>query len=335
MPLKYFSFPDDRKLPLSSVIISIYDGIRYDDLYSQYKQVSPTGMRTSVYIVTYKYLSTMLVELQHGTNNHPVYTKFVEDVTTADKSSVIFNFECCGSCQNKTFPKMSDTYNIIEYAISNGHMLYFSDFSAKCLLRQWNDSILGPKCFVQLNEFGGEFDLSFSSEKLSHCTESNQLQMIGCLCDNDRLTLKALDQTIIFTTIRVSSHNKYTLDILTVVSKHNDKLSTEQFSDVDLPEINGTKGTVGHALLKYPTGAMIMLSAGHWIELHNFNPNLQALEKIIHNGNYDDNLISSFQSDLDASIGDPQSLMIMSQGYARNIIFSSNPGRSAEPGRSN
>lgn len=42
----------------------------------------------------------------------------------------------------------------------------------------------------------------------------------------------------------------------------------------------GKKGTVGHALLKYKTGGILLLSAGHWIELSNLNVEINNLEEV-------------------------------------------------------
>jgi len=48
-----------------------------------------------------------------------------------------------------------------------------------------------------------------------------------------------------------------------------------------LCEIGKTFGTVGHAILRYKSGGILMASAGHWVELNNMgNVSDKAIEVI-------------------------------------------------------
>ena len=71
---------------------------------------------------------------------------------------------------------------------------------------------------------------------------------------------------------------KYKLSILTIVTIAGG-FNTETIKE-NICTIGENHGTVGHAMLKYKSGGLILLSAGHWIELSNLNTNIDNLEEV-------------------------------------------------------
>jgi hypothetical protein len=156
-------------------------------------------------------------------------------------------------------------------------MTMFSDFSLKSLMIDWDVKLLGLNPFIRLAESHSFINLKFKPDVLEKCP-SSQLKMVGQLCDKGRASLKALDSTIVFTVNNSKvDASKYQLQILTIVTETGGYEIGWQYS---LHEIDGKRGTVGHALIKYHNGCTILVSAGHWIELSKLDVNVFHLEKV-------------------------------------------------------
>lgn len=269
---------DDKTLPVVSIIVTIYEGSSYDNLFREIKQKAPEG-RVSVYWLSPSYIEKFLQVLQNGLANVDNEKDLKEDVKTLIKEMndlepdcVLFNWECC-SAFSDAFRENNPTMNLIKFLLDRKHMTMFSDFAMKSLIKCWDQSLLGPNPFVKIGECSGHLDLQFNSEELINCP-SAQLKMVGKL-SNGSLSIHALGGTIVFTTVenQNNSINEYTLKILTVVTK------TEGY-DVSKHYLNGQRGTIGHALITYKSGGVMIVSAGHWIELSNIDLSLEKLESV-------------------------------------------------------
>jgi len=45
-------------------------------------------------------------------------------------------------------------------------------------------------------------------------------------------------------------------------------------------EVDGKKGTIGHVMVTYKSGGIMILSAGHWVELSRLDVNFENLERV-------------------------------------------------------
>ena len=102
--------------------------------------------------------------------------------------------------------------------------------------------------------------------------------MVGELCDKGKAILHVLDSTVVFNyDEKLVDKEIYSLSILTIVTDYS---SVNKNNTLPLIPISDQKGTIGHAILKYKSGGVMILSAGHWIELNKLDVNLEVLEKV-------------------------------------------------------
>jgi hypothetical protein len=142
-----------------------------------------------------------------------------------------------------------------------------SDFSLKALIKQWSATRFGPNPFVKIGEFGGTMRLDFDAARVSECP-SAQLQRAGDLCESGSATVKALSGTIAYTVDAgvPASTNAYRLEVLTVATEMPG-VSTGNLPRERICWAGDRQGAAGHVLLKYPSGGILLVSAGHWVEL--------------------------------------------------------------------
>jgi len=172
------------------------------------------------------------------------------------------------------FPLKDVTIKLIKHLIESGHKIMISDFAAKSLINDWSEEF-GPNPFVNLGICTGKIDIHFNNDDLKNCP-SPQLQMVGQLSDNGYAELKAMPYTIVFGTDYVKN-DFYTLDILSVVTKAGG-WHAEDVEDKYLNSVGGYRGAVGHVMLNFTSGAILFVSAGHWIELTHLDVKLENLE---------------------------------------------------------
>lgn len=194
--------------------------------------------------------------------------QLLEDITAVEPASVVFNWECCSGCHQETFGEhRAVVLELMQLLLRRGHMVMCSDFSLKALVADWSEPHLGPNPFVKVGEFSGPFSLRFSPQALTACP-SAQLQKVGEMCDAGRVEVHALGGTIAFAVdarraAAAAAGAAYALEVLTVAT---------DLRGVSVPaavacEAGGHRGAAGHVLLRYPTGGLLLASAGHWVEL--------------------------------------------------------------------
>ena len=270
---------DDPSKPVLSVIVTSFAGNSFDDLFRQVPQVAPGG-RVSLYSLNMENINAFFNEIMNGeSSNIDEIKNLSKEMQEVSPDAVLFNFECCSGCSsnNYHFPQKEPTIKLINYLLERGHMVMCSDFAVKALINDWS-KLLGPNPFLNLGECSGFLELSFSPKTLEE-SPSKQLQMVGQLCQTGQTSIHALGGTVVFGVDKKNADNQiYTLSVLTIVTNTSgfDVNSKKEYTW----DIDNKSGTVGHALLKYKTGGILLLSAGHWIELSNLNVNIENLEGV-------------------------------------------------------
>ena len=270
---------NDLTLPLLSVIVTIFSGTSYDDLFRQVPQVAPGG-RISLYSLNLAQISEFFPDLKNPEASKNEEIKLLaKEMQEVGPDAILFNFECCSGCSAMEyhFPQKEQTLELIKYLLDKSHMVMCSDFAVKALIEDWNE-ILGPNPFRKLGECSDFLELFFEPKTLEE-SSSKQLQMVAQLCQSGSTHIHALGSTVVFGVNKEKADNaEYNLSILTIVTKAGG-FDTETQKEHGWT-IGENHGTVGHAMLKYKSGGLMLLSAGHWIELSNLNTNIEDLEEV-------------------------------------------------------
>jgi len=158
---------------------------------------------------------------------------------------------------------------LVKRLFDRGHMVMFSDFSLKALIHDWREDLLGPHPFVKVTTLGQSFSLGFDPAALSACP-SAQLQKLGELASDGKAALHAMGNTIAFSVNwQKADCNAYECKVLTVMTELDGQPAAP--SPGQGCEAGGQRGFAGHVLLTYPSGGRLLASAGHWMELSNFD----------------------------------------------------------------
>lgn len=263
---------------LAAVIVTISDGRSYDDLFQKVPQQGPEGTYVATYCIDSLSLRHILASLRdvHGNSSDAPtdamgeeFRNLLRDLRVVEANSVVFNWECCSGISNENFSDAEVVMDLMQCLIARGHMVMCSDFSLKALIKCWSERRLGPNPFVKIGEFGGQMQLQFQPETLAACP-SAQLQKAGEMCENGTATVHALSSTIAYTVDKrkVGSTQAYSCEVLTVANDMPGIDSTSLPSHLRCDVANGDyTGAAGHVVLKYPSGGIILTSAGHWVEL--------------------------------------------------------------------
>lgn len=314
--------------PLAAVIITFCEGHSYDKLYSVVPQKHPDGAvhvwRAGMNSETICAVTSLL----DGKPTCGVPFQFVDDIDRPD-SNITINFECCTGCSQEGFLRGArDVLGLTKLALDKGLMVMFSDFSLKALIAKWDESLFGPKAFQQIGIFAGHFILRFDPEILKQCTLS-QLQVVGELgADEGRAIVDAFAETIIFTLSgEAESSTAYTVEILTVQTSWGDNVKSVR----GIPaKIGDHIGTIGHAVLTYPTGGQLVASSGHWFELSRID--VASVDTVIKVGRskYGDEYATAVETDL-ASCKTDEERDCKTQKYVRDYVGSSPGYLSSKP----
>lgn len=181
---------------------------------------------------------------------------------------MLFNWECCSGCANDKFAVDSSPVPLIAFLLSRGFMVMASDFSLSALIKQWDESLLGPNPFHIVGEFDRSLTLRFDPEALKACDDSAQLQVLGELCAIGEAQVHALNGTKAYavdTSVRP-------VQVLTVLSQLEGRPAQEFLADSGhdralLSQVGPHRGLAGHCIIGYPGGGRLLTSSCHWIEL--------------------------------------------------------------------
>merc|ERR1711920_648870 len=124
-----------------------------------------------------------------------------------------------GGCSHDRFDDSSVVMELVKNLLDRGHMVMFSDFSLKALIKHWKEDQLGPNPFVKTGEFNTNFQLRFDPVMLSLCP-SAQLRKLGELAADGKAQLNAMAGTIAFSVQwQKADCSAYTCSVLTVMTE--------------------------------------------------------------------------------------------------------------------
>ena len=259
----------DKEKKIVAVIVSFVSSNSYDHLFTSVEQQAEEGTQVLVYSVSSNSVK-MILEAFEGKVEDEVVTSMVDQIKELDSDCVVFNWECCQGYSEERFAEgKGDVFRFVDAMLKRGHMLMFSDFSLKALIKDWDAGTLGPNPFVKVSEFGGDFQLSFDCNKLRDCP-SAQLQVIGEMAAEGHCNVNAMGGTIVYGVKQEHQNDFYDLEVLSVASS----LKTE---GKYLCKSGEKSGAAGHVLLKYKKGGFLLTSMGHWIELMKIDTTEKAL----------------------------------------------------------
>jgi len=314
-------------LRLAAVVATVCNGSSYDPVFQKVPQEGVAG----TYVATYGVGGSLkqVLEAMSGKPHSagPNLDQLLRDMGEVDPSAVVFNWECCSACTQEMFGTPEETQvtlDVMALLLQRGHMVMCSDFSLKALIRQWSTDRFGPNPFVKIGEFNGTMRLDFDSSRLAECP-SAQLQRAGDLCGNGFATIKAMSGTIAYTVDsgvqRVT--DAYRLEVLTVATE----MAGVNLSGLPLErtcEAGGRRGAAGHVLLRYTSGGLLLVSAGHWIELVQLDGVTE--EKLLRTAEaqYGQSYAASWSEHLLATPS-PEVRNQMCQAFAQQMVQQSSP----------
>jgi len=265
---------EDPNLKVVSLIITIKSGESYDNLFRKVPQNAPEG-RVALFEVDEKaiiYFTEKLKNLEFGSEFCEKNYEFVEKINEIfdyieqlEPESILFNYECCSNCGDFNFLLEAETNELIDIVLKRKSNFMFSDFSVKSLLSNWDENLFGKNPFLKFAECSSHFNLKFDSEVLKKCN-SPQLQIVGTLCENGECKIKVMPGTIVYGVNKEKiDQDSYDLNILTIIDNKNNfenlfSIHNRESNNLNenmeefLVDINGKKGAVGHAILKYKLG---------------------------------------------------------------------------------
>lgn len=296
--------PDDK---LVGVLVTIFDGNSYDDMFRTVQPTTVPGERINTYSVG----CSPIVELpKYVSSSEPltneVWQGLVDDLRQVERDSVVFNWECCSACGDHAFPS-NGTMQFMGWAVDCGHTVMCSDFSLKSLILEWSEEHLGPSPFIQLPDgCNSQFKIEFFPTQLQQTGVPQQLQVVGDLClENGFAVVQAMSNTILYTIKPDVGTSRYTLKVLTVVSQHDggQPADDQKCSIVSESSDVMKRGFAGHVMLNYESGGQLVTSMGHWIELTRINTSLEAVMRTAAK-NFGDDEVSDFRREYEMQATD-------------------------------
>mmetsp|Transcript_36735 Transcript_36735/g.110252 ORF Transcript_36735/g.110252 Transcript_36735/m.110252 type:complete len:378 (-) Transcript_36735:729-1862(-) len=265
----------DVSKPVSAVIVTVYSGSSYDNIFREVEQECPDPEKSvSLFELHYDDLPGVLNTLRGRASSSRIIEEIAREMAMIDRNAVVFNFECCGECSSHNMPLPETTMELVKVLLDRGHLLMFGDFSVKSLIRFWDTNLLGPNPFIKTGEFGGSFKLGFDPMVLA-TSPVVQLQRVAELCENGTAVVRALGGTISFTVDPSKTDtDAYKLQVLTVCTEQE---GFEPPSKAPKCCAGDHEGMAGHIALTYPSGGQMFASCGHWIELSYIDTNLDSV----------------------------------------------------------
>lgn len=308
-PRKIFATDENLNDKLVGVVVTIFEGSSYDEMFREIKPTTVPGERLSTYAIQCRDVKTLydyLAAVVPVPADESTWNLLIDDVQHVPADSVVFNWECCSGCGDHSFPccageprfgdvrrrsredgprgAASATMQFMALAVRRGHTVMCSDFSLKSLIYEWSEVHLGPNPFVKVGECTDQFQLEFVPSELQNEDVPQQLQVVGELCkDQGKAVVSALGGTILYTVNpKRLDTDLYNLKILTVATDYcGESMAMEEEMKCSLGEgENLRKGLAGHVTLTYASGGQLVTSMGHWIELTRINTSLESVLRV-------------------------------------------------------
>lgn len=317
MPEKLFLADENPKDKLVGVVVTIFQGESYDQMFRENKPTTVPGERVSTYAITcedVKPLHDYLAGVVLVPPEQDMWKLIVEDIRQVPADSVVFNWECCSECGDHHFPSSSSpssperpsccqhkrsffgqghgssehegataTMEFMAFALQNGYTVMCSDFSLKSLIFEWSEEHLGPNPFIKIGSCDHQFQLEFIPADLTNENVPQQLQVVGQLCSEEgKAVVSAMGDTILYT---INPDRKktdvYDLKVLTVVTDYSGQSSSLEHMKCSIGEGPSLKeGAAGHVTLTYASGGQLVTSMGHWIELTRIDTSLESVLRV-------------------------------------------------------
>jgi len=303
-PTKLFTAEKRTEAKLVGVVVTIFQGESYDEMFREVQPTTVPGERVSTYAVDcgdVGRLHDLLAAQGPGAEASGAWAGLVEDVRQVPPDSVVFNWECCSGCGDCAFPSCkgpqsrrarcasaraaqpggSATVRFMALALQSGFTVMCSDFSLKSLLHEWSEEHLGPNPFLSLGTCDGQICLEFVPSELRDEEVPQQLQVVGELCgERGKAVVGALPSTIVYTVNpRRPRTDRYYLKVLTVATDFDGRVDglTEELK-CTVGEGGGLRrGVAGHVTLTYKDGGQLVTSMGHWIELTRIDASVESV----------------------------------------------------------
>lgn len=317
---------EDTDAKLSAVIVTIAEGASYDPLFHEVPQLGDGGSRVVTYTASLSGLQRILDALclaGQATNGSDDLDELVQDVQSVPKENVVFNWECCSGCSQHTFgcqgEALDSTLSLTKLLLDRGHMVMFSDFSLKALIRNWRRDLLGPNPFRQIGSCSGQLRLKFEPAVLKSCP-SSQLVKVGELCDSGIADIMAMGDTILYTVVKQSAEEAKAQGIFELQQLTSAEASFIEAGHGALTEVE----KAGHVLLTYPSGGRLLTSAGHWKEVVNLRGVSDAALLRTAEQYYGSTYSASLRDQLN-SCPDKASRTKVTQTLAQSVVLQSPP----------
>eukprot|EP01060_Flectonema_neradi_P026368 TRINITY_DN352_c3_g1_i1.p1 TRINITY_DN352_c3_g1~~TRINITY_DN352_c3_g1_i1.p1 ORF type:complete len:384 (+),score=76.32 TRINITY_DN352_c3_g1_i1:75-1226(+) len=283
---------DDKDFPTVAVIVNITAGSSYDPLFSQQPQKVPEG-KVAVYSVSHGSLPLLLKYSGEKIPSSDIQEvddtvlglvdQLLADISSVNADSVVFNFECCSSCSDTSVgTQPAYFYKFVKFMLDAKHMVMCSDFSLKGLIGTWDAEVMGPCPVAKVGEFSSSCTLRFNCQELKD-GPSAQLATVADLCVNGEANVKAMGGTILFNVLSpLPKTDEYEVSVLTVMTAADGSRPASSPAATYISRDDYT-GVAGHVALTYKSGGVLLLSAGHWIELARLDTSLDNLKEAVIN----------------------------------------------------
>lgn len=336
-PRKLFTDKEDLKDKLVGVVVTIFEGSSYDEMFREVRPTTVPGERVSTYSISNSEVEEMHLHLASNSHMPVAWQSLVEDVRAVEADAVVFNFECCSECGDNAFPcgqrrgrtnvdgaaTGSPTIAFIGFAMKHGFTVMCSDFSLKSLIFEWSEAHLGPNPFVKLGECDGGMNLEFDPRDLKDDEVPQQLQVVGELCsERGKAVVACMPGTIVYTVNPERKRtNVYDIKVLTVVTEH-ESASMQSVSESMKCKVgsgNSEKaGTAGHIALTYTAGGQLIASNGHWIELTKIDTTAEDVIRVAAR-NFGSSKVNEFQDELQV-LSSVQERFECTQKHAKQLV---------------
>lgn len=276
--LKFAAADDEALAPgapeakLVGLIVTIWEGSSYDELFKSVKPVVGEGERTASYAAEGVDPAALRTLVEFGADSPLCQTQGEEatqlarDLAELDPASVVFNWECCEGCQGDSF-RGPNPVPLMAFLLSRGFMVMASDFSLGALIKQWDPALLGPNPFQLVGQFSDSCKLRFEPATLCATEDSAQLQVLGELCAKGEAPVHALCGTRAFAV----DASVRAVRVLTVVSELGGAPAREVCGPNRpelLSKVGEHEGLCGHCIVDdFEGGGKLLMACPHWIEL--------------------------------------------------------------------
>lgn len=106
-PHKLFTKGENLNDKLVGVVVTIFEGSSYDEMFREIRPETVPGERVSTYSIgcrDVKLLHDFLSAVAPIPEDQPLWRCLVDDINHVSADSVTFNWECCSACGDRCFP---------------------------------------------------------------------------------------------------------------------------------------------------------------------------------------------------------------------------------------